>query len=211
MSNEEILDSWREPIKNAVLETFHRFKAEPKIILIESDLKCNLYMDLINQKPYVQYAVHTEVTHYIGSRDDNGSRKYRFRDMSLLCPWLIKDNEELWGREKTLSKGFKHKGPAIHIELKIQRQGQSENEINQINHQDITRLSELHITEGREKRYVIIWLSRDNYNDAIVTNVLNALKQIKKPQIIKLIEVYLIDKSHCKRLFFENNWVPIDL
>jgi len=209
MTNEEILESWRKPIENAVLDTFHRFKAEPKTILTESDLKCNLYMYLINQKPYVQYAVHTEVTHYIGSRDDNGSRKYRFRDMSLLCPWLIKDNEELWGREETLSKGFKHKGPAIHIELKIQRQ--SENEIIQINQEDITNLNDLQITTGREKRYVIVWLSRQNNIDTIVNTALNALNIINNQVIKELIEVYLIDKNHCKKLFFENNWVPIDL
>lgn len=112
-----LLNSWQPHISNAMKEVHNRFQVDTKFILTESDLKCWLFYELQNQKPYIQYAVHTEVTHYAEHHfnEEIVVKKHKFRDLSLLCPWLIKDNEEIWldqVTEITLSKGFKHKGPA---------------------------------------------------------------------------------------------------
>lgn len=212
MTNTEILNSWREPIENAVLETFHRFKAEPKVILTESDLKCNLYMDLIKQKPYVQYAVHTEVTHYTGEIAQNGNTKYRFRDMSLLCPWRLKENDEIWDKEVTYLKGFKHVGPAFHLELKVARQCRNENEVSKISAQDITNLNDLTISKGREKRYAIVWGSRDKgYKVEEMESDARDELYLLKNELKELVDIYLFDRNNCKKIFFDETWKTIDL
>lgn len=206
MTNTEILNSWREPIKKAVKETFNRFVAEPKTILTESDLKCNLYMDLINQNPYVRYAVHTEVTHYIGERVEDDRRKYHYRDMSLLCPWLIRENEEIWAaNEPALSKGFKHNGPAIHFELKIARQPIRQNGGLIISNEDILNLNNLIITAGHEKRYVIVWISKNTeYNVEHMYNQLRDDLTNLDENIKNITEIYLLDRTECKRIEFLN-------
>ena len=215
MTNTEILESWRDSVKKSALATFLRFKKEPKRILTESDLKCNLYMDLFAQKPYVKYALHTEVTHYTGELNPVNPvnavnpvnrRKYRFRDMSLLCPWLLNENEELWHEnEHLLSKGFIHRGPAFHLELKIKRQGVNENDESQISAMDIDNLNGLNITEGREKRFAIIWLSKsENYQvNHMKTQVQASIARLNENKKY-LIDVYLINRNASKRLFYSN-------
>lgn len=214
LSNDELLESWLPSVRKAVTSTFLRFKEDPKKILTESDIKCNLYMDLVNHIPNLKYAVHTEVTHYTGGSKKNGKRKYKFRDMSLLCPWEVEENEVLFlKKQELLSKGFKHRGPAFHFEIKIKRQGIVENENSKISAADIRNLNSLQIRKGKEKRFVIVWLSKAKKYDLsyMEHDALTALEKLR-PGKNHLIEIYLLDNIKGKVLtFYNSKWVYEEL
>lgn len=128
-----LLESWHPHIENAMKRLQEKFQSDTKFILTESDLKCWLFYYLQAEKPYKPYVVHTEVTHYAMHKenDKEPKKKYKFRDLSLLSPYNIKDAGEIWDENNdnfVYSKGFKHKGPAIHFELKVVRQSHSENQ-----------------------------------------------------------------------------------
>lgn len=206
----ELPNGWMIAVNKAMIQVHERFKDDSKFILTESDLKCWLFYELQNQKTDVPYAVHTEVTHYAKhtNEKDKLEKKYKFRDLSLLCPWLIKDHKEIWSEENpeyTLTKGFKHKGPAIHFELKFIRQGNNLKSLES----DITKLQNYHPeTINPERRFVVVWGSRCTTNNfvALKTKFNNDIKQLKKNQ--NLIEFYLFDSKEIVHYSWnEGEWI----
>lgn len=202
----ELPNSWMITVNKAMIQLHNRFKDDTKFILTESDLKCWLFYELQNQKPYIPYAVHTEVTHYAQHTNMNEEleKKYKFRDLSLLCPWLIKDNEEIWSNqiaEYALTKGFKHKGTAIHFELKFIRQGNILISLES----DILKLQNYNpdsITP--ERKFVLVWGSRCNKNNLQILKKEfdTAIIALTKVELKKLVEFYLFDSKEIVHI----NW-----
>lgn len=129
-----LLDYWHSHVETAMKALHKKFQSDTKHILTESDLKCWLFYYLQKENPSDSFTVHTEVTHYAKYSDGSKEKekKYKFRDMSLLRPDNIKDAEEIWDDkidDFVNSKGFKHKGPAIHFELKMVRQSKEANQL----------------------------------------------------------------------------------
>lgn len=215
MKEIEFLESWLSYVEYVLCDVFNAFANEPKLVLTESDLKCRIYSGLISMNPFVKYAVHSETTHYHLNDDksDEPKKVYHFRDLSLLCPWLLKDNEEIWryneqtrSREYALNKGFKHKGPAVHIELKMVRQSTDENKKPKVSESDLDNLR-YYLKRKHEKRFVVVWGARPhslsvkelesiflkafNGKDNKGTTIPNA----NKP----LVTAYLFDNTKLKR------------
>lgn len=194
----ELPNGWMIAVNKAMIQLHYRFKEDTKFILTESDLKCWLFYELQNQKTYVPYAVHTEVTHYAEHyiNKEIVVKKRKFRDLSLLTPSAVIDNEEFLskvGKEKEiLKKGFKHKAPAIHFELKFIRQGNNLNSLES----DITKLNEYYPDpETAERKFVLVWGSRCSTNNlgALKTKFNNTINQLNRNQ--NLIEFYLFDSK----------------
>jgi len=198
-----ILDSWQPHIKSTMKKLHDKFKGDgSKYILTESDLKCWLFYYLQQEKPYLPFAVHTEVTHYHIKKHKNEEEKdlYSFRDLSLLCPWKLKANVELMKKLKNeggvRKKGFSHKAPAIHFELKFIRDGGNMNTINY----DLKKLNSYHPDNNSSpRRLVIIWGSR---SDKSVFDLENKLKKelepLKNQKLNNILEFFLFDKISIK-------------
>lgn len=158
LEEEALLESWHPHIKNAMHNLYGMFRSSNKFILTESDLKCWLFYFLQQEKPYIPYAVHSEVTHYANHKDNDkdSNKKYKFRDLSLLCPWEIKANEELLkdgaNKKDLLFKGFLHRAPAIHFELKFLRHFGNIHPLLQ----DFSKLSDYHPDIRTSPRHFII-------------------------------------------------------
>ena len=201
-----LLDSWQPSIHNAISNLWSRFSNNKKFILTESDLKCWLFLELQRQKPYTPYAVHTEVTHKHDLPE--GSKKkgdYSFRDLSLLCPWEIKANEELLNQlekgEKLLSKGFRHRAPAIHFELKLIRVAYPLNRIKE----DIDKLNNYEKGRKAKRRFTIVCGSSDvhvNCNQ-VLSALRDYLKDFKNAQLKPLVDFYLFDQHSLLYISFD--------
>ena len=192
---------------------FKRFSGNSKLILTESDLKCWLFRELmheIEQGEKPSLSVHTEVTHY--PRNEGNKSKYFMRDLTILDSQNLKMNEELWEKrvngDHTLSKGFKHNGPAMHFELKLIRQGQHESSMLKIDSSDIENLNNV----NPEKRaYTIVWVSKnDNCNLGFLEEQLKkSFETFKNTKLAEndLLRFYLMDQKCYKiyKLDFENN------
>lgn len=195
----ELPNSWMIAVNKAMIQVHERFKDDSKFILTESDLKCWLFYELQNQKTYVPFAVHSEVTHYAEhtNEKDKLEKKYKFRDLSLLCPSLIKDNEEIWSEENpeyAMTKGFKHKGPAIHFELKFIRQGNNLKSLES----DITKLQNYHPeTINPERRFVVVWGSRCSEKNLknLKIEFEKTITSLTNGDVKKSIEFYLFDSK----------------
>ncbi len=210
-----LLNSWQPHVYRAVKSVHEMFKGEnSKYILTESDLKCWLFYYLQQEKPYTAFAVHTEVTHYHAREVSKGKSetKYRFRDMSLLCPWLIRDNEKIWEeniKEIRHNKGFKHNGPAIHFELKYVRQN-SQSEVSDI---DITNLNGYSPSnEAFQRRYIIIWGSRSKEanTEMLKKTLLESLNGFKNDNLSGLLEFYLFDRDELVHAVWHNSKTKLE-
>ncbi|MEY3501113.1 MAG: hypothetical protein RL308_2785 [Bacteroidota bacterium] len=209
----ELLNAWQSNIDDAMNKVHEKFCGNTKFILTESDLKCWLFYELQNLKPYIPYAVHTEVTHYAKHTDEKEKleKKYKFRDLSLLCPWLIRDNEEIWDEttnEILYNKGFKHNGPAIHFELKYVRQGISENSIPNIAANDILKLQNYRPqNSSHERHFVIVWGSRSesiNVNE-LEGKLRSSLSSFNNQYLNRKLDFYLFDKKSLKHFSWQQN------
>jgi hypothetical protein len=192
----ELPNSWMIAVNKAIITLHNRFKGDSKFILTESDLKCWLFYELQNQKTYVPFAVHSEITHYAEHYINNEIvvKKHKFRDLSLLTPSAVIDNENFLSeggkKEEILTKGFKHKAPAIHFELKFIRQGNNLNPLES----DITKLNEYYpAPETAERKFVVVWGSRCSTNNLVTlkTKFKNTINQLNRNH--DLIEFYLFD------------------
>lgn len=211
----EVPQTWMSTVEKAMMQLHYRFKGDTKFILTESDLKCWLFYELQNQKTYVPFAVHSEVTHYAEHYINNDIvvEKHKFRDLSLLTPSAVIDNEEFLskvGKEKEiLKKGFKHKAPAIHFELKFIRQGNNLNSLES----DITKLNDYYPDpETAERKFIVVWGSRCSTNNlgVLKTKFYNTINQLNRNR--NLIEFYLFDSKemiHIRRNLA--NWQEIKL
>lgn len=203
MTKEEekvLLDTWEPLVKTAIKKLHKKFKGDSKFILTESDLKCWLFYYLQKQKPYTTYAVHTEVTHYAPhiNKKNVPEKIFKFRDLSLLCPWKIKDNEEFLTegtlRKDILSKGFKHQAPAMHFELKFIRQGVNLDSLKI----DIEKISEYSPTsDSAQRRLVLVWGSRsgDSKCDKLKKELLTNLKKFHNKKLNNILDFYLFSDT----------------
>jgi hypothetical protein len=203
-----LLDSWHHHIKSAMQNLHKKFHSDTKFILTESDLKCWLFYYLQPEKPFIPFAVHTEVTHYAKhtvsdkkTQEETIEKKHKFRDLSLLCPWEIKANEDFikqTGNHKNiLSKGFKHNANAIHFELKFVRETGSSNEIDGLK-EDIDKLkSYIPNSESPIRHFVIICGTRskktkvDDFINAVKSEIGNKTDAV----FIERVRFYLFDKE----------------
>ena len=127
MNDEDQIALYHQLTEKALAKVFGRFKENQKLILTESDLKCWLFLELVKEierMPESTISVHTEVTHYLQTEE---RKNRRFRDLTILDSENLNLNEDIWKNndngDYTLNKGFKHRGPAMHFELKLLRQG----------------------------------------------------------------------------------------
>jgi hypothetical protein len=212
----ELPNNWMIAVNKAMLQLYERFKNDTKFILTESDLKCWLFFELQKQNTDVPYAVHTEVTHYPKSNKiQNGItvevQKYFFRDLTILNNDNVIENNELWDdvdNSSILSKGFKHRGPAIHFELKLVRQCVRENNIPRIDSNDIQKLNNYSPTSrNHERRFVIVWGSKsDNVSvNELETKLRTSLEDFTNQNLNGKLEFYLFDKKSLKHYSFNNN------
>jgi hypothetical protein len=201
-----LLDSWHPHIESAIKKLHSKFQADTKFILTESDLKCWLFYYLQEEKSYIPFAVHTEVTHYAEhivkdekNKKDSIERKYKFRDLSLLCPWEVKANEDLLKQDRTkkelLNKGFEQKANAIHSELKFTREIGLNNEIAELN-ADIDKLKNYSPQSGDKMRdFVIVCGSRSEGTTIqhLKTAADNKIKDFPNNSVKERLRIYLFD------------------
>jgi len=194
----EMLNNWSKHIERAINNLHEKFVYDSKFILTESDLKCWLFYFLQQEKPYIPYAVHTEVTHY-AQHDVDGKeteKKYKFRDLSLLCPWAIKENEVLLAQgaknKDILAKGFLHQAPAIHFELKLVRQGGNAN----ILRDDLEKLAGYQPAHNTSPRhfFLICGSKASNINVvALKSTIIEAVKNNGLERINGKLQIILFD------------------
>lgn len=207
------IEIWINSIKTAMLQVHSRFKQDTKNILTESDLKCWLFYELQNQENKT-YAVHTEVTHYPYSNPiQNGVtvkiQKYFFRDLTILDNVNVIENNKLWNNSNensVLSKGFKHRGPAIHFELKLIRHGLRENNIPRIDHNDIQKLNNYNPrSSNHERRFVIVWGSKsDNVSvTELETKLRTSFEGFNNQNLNGKLEFYLFDNENLVHILWE--------
>jgi hypothetical protein len=218
-----LLNSWHPHVENAMKALHAKFKSDTKFILTESDLKCWLFHFLemekskssTNENTYTKkesevnknlYAVHTEVTHYaphiVKSNDVDIiklEKKYKFRDLSLLCPDQINTNEEFLKENSTnkdiLSKGFSHKAPAIHFELKFVRVNGARNQVSGLR-SDINKIKKYNPSNDSHIRdFVIVCGSRSE--GTTVDAFVNVVKNVNSPNdtLKERLKIYLFDKN----------------
>jgi hypothetical protein len=194
---EEPTKSWMVAVKKAMTDLHLNFKNNPRAILTESDLKCWVFLEL-KKVENAAFSVHTEITHYAEHfyNDEIVVKKYKFRDLSLLTPSAIIDNEKFLSeggeKKEILTKGFKHKAPAIHFELKFIRQGNNLNSLES----DITKLNEYYPDpETAERKFVVVWGSRCSIKNIglLKREFDEAIKKLTNHNIKPLIEFYLFD------------------
>lgn len=196
----EYIKLYQDLTHKAMVNTFHAFKRNYKLILTESDLKCWLYLELRNLikcQGEPNLSVHTEVTHYTGNKTKNNRKEYFMRDLTLLDSNTLDLSEVIWKKindQYALSKGFKHKGPAMHFELKLIRQGSEENHTPIIDTGDIGKLGNVN---SNNRAYTIIIGSKSS--KAKVAEIENKL--IKELRVFKnndlknnhLLRIYVFD------------------
>ncbi len=199
----ELLESWHPHIQSAMKQLHTKFLTDTKFILTESDLKSWLFYYLQHEKPYTPFAVHTEVTHYAEHQknDKEPEKKYKFRDLSLLCPWKITANEyyikQNDNNKDILSKGFRHDANAIHFELKFVREVGSNNEINGLK-EDIGKLKLYTPNVNSPIRdFVIICGSRSEGTnvEAFIDTVCSNIKKPVSDVFKQRVRFYLFDKK----------------
>jgi hypothetical protein len=196
--------SWLESLDTAVIAVHSAFNRNPKTILTESDLKCWLFLELQSIKNK-SYSVHSEVTHYPHTeiREDLATvkiQKYHFRDLSLLGAEGIKGNNQLWethNSRQLLSKGFKHQGPAVHIELKLIRESTDKNFPNRIDFGDVDKLRNYSPVSSHKRRFVIVVCSNSILVEATKMEraLLRKMNRFKNKSLNDAIDFYLLDQS----------------
>jgi hypothetical protein len=208
----DLLNNWHPHISNAMQQLHLKFKIDSKFILTESDLKCWLFFYLQQEKIKTNsppFSVHTEITHYaehtVRKKPEEIEcvevkiikRKHKFRDLSLLCPEKIEANESLLQegtfKKDILSKGFLHKAPAIHFELKFIRENGQNNQVAGLR-ADVKKINNYHPHEDSHIRdFVIVCGSR-----SINTTVEVLAKELDKieDRLKDRVRFYLFDKDN---------------
>lgn len=212
MNDLGLLEFWRRPVTNAVTEVWKGLNYQARWILTESDLKCWVYTKLFNESLQIGFAVHTEVTHWhhIPVEGEDPEKVYHFRDLSLLNPDKINENADIWNDynyppEYILTKGFNHRGPATHIELKLVRQEVTENRTPKVSVSDIDNLR-YYSRDQYDKRFAIIWGARPrSLNvDALETKFIAAFNGADKKGTLvpnqnkMLVDAYVFDDQQLK-------------
>lgn len=219
-----LLDSWHPHIENAMHKVHQKFKSDTKFILTESDLKCWLFYELQNQKPYIPYAVHSEVTHYAehtsmdkDTQEETIEKKHKFRDLSLLCPWEIKANEDFLkqnnNEKKLLSKGFQHKAPAIHFELKFVRENGNNSKVEGLK-SDIKKIETYNPNyEGHTRDFIIVCGTRSlgTTIENLKTAVECKINEITNVSMKERLRFYLFDSKEIVHFSWNGKqWIQIN-
>jgi hypothetical protein len=199
MARQNVPIEWQEVTQHSIINIWQRFKTNPKDLLTESDLKCWLFNELINKKTdSSSYSVHTEVTHY--SKEEK--KKYRYRDLSLLTTNNIELNKELYDKNTDgLSKGFKHKGCALHFELKFLRQDGNDSKL----FSDLEKIVNYKSKTNSEfeRKFIALIGSHDKLDNE---KLLKALQKVKKNQ--ELLVFYCFDTHKLEKWEYQNfKWV----
>ena len=213
--------SWLESLSTALVVVHSTFNNNPKTILTESDLKCWLFHELQTIKNKT-YSVHSEVTHYPHTESQENLatvkiQKYHFRDLSLLGPDGIKGNKQLWethNSRQLLSKGFKHHGPAVHIELKLIRESINQNNPNRIDFGDVDKLKNYSPSSSHKRSFVIVMCSNSILITAIEMEnaLLKKMKSFKNESLNGSLYFYLFDQNKIiKYSWIENTLQEIKL
>jgi hypothetical protein len=208
------INIWLDCFETALKKVYTRYALKPEIILTESDLKCWLFYEL-QTKNEKNYSVHSEVTHYHRTeiREDLAIvkiQKYHFRDLSLLGPNGIEGNEQLWGTNNSgqlLSKGFKHQGPAVHIELKLIRESKNKNFPNKINFGDVDKLKNYSPVSSHKRRFVIVVCSNSILVRAteMESALLRKMRRFKNESLDGALDFYLLDKKNIIKYSWSNS------
>lgn len=212
---EESTKSWMVAVNKAMMQLHDRFKTDPKIILTESDLKCWLFLKL-KKVENATFSVHTEITHYPYSKTVQDGitvkvQKYFFRDLTILDDKNVSDNSKLWNNsndDSILSKGFRHRGPAIHFELKLVRQAVNKNIQPLIDANDIQKLKNYSPKNSSHQRhFVIVWGSRsENVGVTELEGKLrSSLEGFNNIGLNGLLNFYLFDKKSLKHFSWQQN------
>lgn len=202
-TEEQILNLWHPKLHEAVLEVFGMYKDDPKIILTESDLKCWLYSRLIGKNvteegDECKYSVHSEVTHYHPDQNEDGviKKDYHFRDLSLLQEIRIAENEDRVDSRQRLNKGFNHIGAALHVELKLARQGITKNRTVAVSTSDIENFGTYGGGGLHEKTFVMVWGSRAaDYTAQQMKETFDVSIKKVSWDISRLITPYIFDRT----------------
>ena len=144
-------------------------------------------------------------------------QKYHFRDLSLLGPNGIKGNKQLWethNSRQLFSKGFKHQGPAVHIELKLIRESTDQNFPNRIDFGDVDKLKNYSPVSSHKRRFVIVICSNSILVKAkeMESALLRKMSRFKNKSLDGALYFYLLDQSTIlKYSRSHGNLVKIDL
>lgn len=208
------INIWLDCFETALKKVHTRYALKPEIILTESDLKCWLFHEL-QTKNEKNYSVHSEVTHYPRTeiKEDLATvkiQKYHFRDLSLLGSDGIKGNNQLWethNSRQLLSKGFKHQGPAVHIELKLIRESINQNNPNRIDFGDVDKLKNYSPSSPYKRRFVIVMCSNSILIRVIeMENTLfKKMKRFKNESLNGALDFYLLDQSTIIKYSWSNS------
>ena len=217
MNDEQHINKYYELTDAAIQSVFKKSKENPKLILTESDLKCWLFIQLQSELVgrFLPYSVHSEVTHYYNAKEKKS--KYFMRDLTILNQENLNLSNEIWEQNNngkhTLSKGFKHDGPALHFELKLVRQGKAIHTTPKIDSSDILNLNNVN---PNKRAYCIVWGSKNE--NVTVDNLKSSLNEVfekftKNELITKnLLSIYLFDINDFKKvdLVFKDGKVVIE-
>lgn len=130
------------------------------------------------------------------------------RDLTILNPENLDLSNEIWEQnnngEYTLSKGFKHDGPALHFELKLVRQGRTIGETPKIDPSDILNLNNVN---PNKRAYCIVWGSKSqNVTIAHLKLSLNEVfEEFTENELItkNLLSIYLFDINDFEKVDLE--------
>ncbi|TPD65916.1 hypothetical protein [Flavobacterium microcysteis] len=219
MDDQAYISLYHELTQKAMDSLFEKFKVNPKMILTESDLKCWLFLELTNEIESQQnstLSVHTEVTHY--PRLPQDINKLFMRDLTILDSDKLELNDALWDTTATqgnnaLHKGFMHDGPAMHFELKLIRQGQSENSNLTL---DVSDIANLNNVNASNRAYTIVWGSKNERFDIkhLTTTLKDSFDDFNRAELIRndLLRFYLFDTNTLRayKLDDEKNLLEIN-
>ncbi|WP_395762766.1 hypothetical protein [Elizabethkingia anophelis] len=200
MDDQEYISLYHELTRTAMYSLFGKFTENPKMILTESDLKCWLFRELYNvieSEGHKNLSVHTEVTHYFKAEE---RKNKRFRDLTILDSQNLYLNEDLWENNNygdyTLNKGFKHRGPAMHFELKLIRQGLLESTDVKLDTSDINNLNNVDINN---RAYTIVWGSKNKrFNlENLTKTLIKSFDRFTRTELVDndLLRIYLFDTN----------------
>lgn len=205
MTDSEHIEKYYELTDLAMKSVFQKFIYNPKLILTESDLKCWLFIELQNQLKGrdLPFSVHTEITHYL--KNSLPRKKYFMRDLTILNHNNLNLNDELWNqndnKDYTLSKGFRHDGPALHFELKFVRIGMTSGVEPKLDSSDISNLNKVCVSK---RAYCIVWGSKcDNVTISHLKQNLNdVIDELTNTELVKnnRLIIYLFDKNNFEKV-----------
>ena len=139
-------------VESKIFSVKSLYERKQTLFLTESDVKCNLYSEIIkiqNLNPNHRPLVYTELAENIGNNRENLMRS----DMTIFMPNHL--NLNLGSEARYINKYFKATGKYIDIEIKFNRNGTiNENEIQT----DINKLINLQNIDDNENELLFSFM-----------------------------------------------------